>query len=218
MIESSVQKFFTAIKKGHLMTVSDLLKENPKLLTSQDENGSSALLIAAYYQQPAIIELLVKNDPPMNIFEACSTGSLKKVSNILIEHPDQVNVFASDGFQPIGLAAFFGHKDVVITLIDHGAELDTPSRNNLGVTPLNSATAGNHIEIVRLLLTRGANPNTPQADGFIPLHAAAQNGNKEMVELLLSYGADPKHKNHFEKSAYDIAIESGHLHLGDLLK
>ena len=94
--------------------------------------------------------------------------SWKESKSILKRKPKLLNEFAPDGFQPLGLAAFFGHTEVVRFLIESGADVDTPSRNGLKVTPLNSAAAGRHYEIAMLLLERGANPNMRQSGDFVP--------------------------------------------------
>jgi ankyrin repeat protein len=60
--------------------------------------------------------------------------------------------------------------------------------------PLSAAAEFGHLEIVRLLLERGANPTWPDVHDSsrgAALHAAARAGNLEMVELLLKHGADP---------------------------
>jgi ankyrin repeat protein len=214
----SISDLFTAIKKGDLISVTAILGSNSDFYAARDDHGSSILLTAAYYQQPEIVEFILQSDLPINLFEACAAGSLKNVKSILGQDPTLLNAFSPDGFQPLGLAAFFGHNEIVQFLIDFGADTDTPSNNNMSVTPLNSATAGSHLEIAHALLEHGANPNFPQADGFVPLHAAAQNGQREMVELLLKYGADPGLKNKDGKSAFDMAILSGHIGLAELLK
>lgn len=54
--------------------------------------------------------------------------------------------------------------------------------------PIHLAAGSGHIEIVRLLLDRGANPNAHGGEGnFTPLHAA---NDVEIAKLLISRGAD----------------------------
>ena len=61
-------------------------------------------------------------------------------------------------------------------------------------TPLKNAAASGHIEIVKLLLAHGADPNLTE-EGIAPhghaLHSAVVNGHLEIVELLLAHGAYP---------------------------
>lgn len=212
------QDFFSAIKKGDLVSINQLLESaGPAILSTTDEHGTSAVLTAAYYRQPNVANFLILNGASVNLFEACAAGVLEQVQLILNEKPNLLNEFSADGFQPIGLAAFFGHSQIVALLLSLGAQVDIPSRNALAVTPLNSAAAGGAIEICRQLLEHGANPNTPQADAFVPIHAAAQNGQAELVQLLLNYGANKALRNSAGKSALDLATDSHHPELFYLL-
>ena len=60
--------------------------------------------------------------------------------------------------------------------------------------PLRSAAKAGHIEIVRLLLEHGADPNKPE-HGLAPfggsLYDSAQNGHFDVVKLLLENGGNP---------------------------
>ena len=67
-----------------------------------------------------------------------------------------------------------------------------------GFTALHMAAHNGHVEIAKLLLTRGANPRQQKGlnkagfvneAGWSPLHWAAKNNHGEMVELLIEAGA-----------------------------
>jgi len=53
-------------------------------------------------------------------------------------------------------------------------------------TPLHNAARSGNIEIVKVLLSAGYDPNAVNAEGFTPLHIAAQAGHVEIAELLLN--------------------------------
>ncbi|NIJ54760.1 ankyrin repeat domain-containing protein [Dyadobacter arcticus] len=60
--------------------------------------------------------------------------------------------------------------------------------------PLKNAAMAGHIDIVKLLLENGADPNLPE-EGIAPmghvLHSAVVHGQMEIVKLLLAHGAHP---------------------------
>ncbi|MGQ0603736.1 MAG: ankyrin repeat domain-containing protein [Anaerolineales bacterium] len=211
------EAFIEAVKEGQIERVRDSLAADRSLVNARSEGGFSAVLLAAYYQQPAIAQLLVERGVELDLFEACAAGALPRVQQLLAAQPESINAFSSDGFQPLGLAAFFGHTEIVRMLLAHGAEVDVPARNRMRVTPLNSAAAGGHVAIAKLLIERGADVNARQEGGLVPLHSAAQNGQREMAELLLAHGADIHAKADDGKSAVTFAIEAGHTALVDWL-
>lgn len=209
--------FFNAIKKGERQAVKAMLAEDDTLIDAREPGGFSAVLTALYYQQPEIANLLIDRGAVLDIFEASAAGRASIVAEMLDGHPDLAAAWALDGFQPLGLACFFGHTDLVELLLKRGAPVSEPSRNPLQVQPINSAVAGQHLEIARLLLDHGANPNAVQGEGFTPLHGAAQNGQNEMIELLLSRGANPTAKTSKGQTPREMAIESGHPEAAALL-
>jgi ankyrin repeat protein len=211
------EELFAAIKEGDQATVERLVAEDRSLVNAQDEQGLSAVMTAAYHKKPEITALLVRKRAKLNIFEACAVGKLERVKSMLNRKPRLLNEYAPDGFQPIGLASFFGHVEVVRFLLESGAEVNSSSQNRLKVTPLNSAAAGRHYEIAMLLLERGANPNIRQEGDFVPLHSAAMNGQIEMVKILLQYGADKDLKSLDNKTARDYALENGHKVVAEVL-
>jgi ankyrin repeat protein len=182
-----------------------MLLENSRLANTLDDQGVSGVLTALYYNEQDIAEFLgvVKRD--LSVFEAAALGWSERLGIILAEHPNELNKFSSDGFQALGLVAFFGRTDAARLLIDFDADVNTHSQNEFHVTPLHSAAASGNLEIARMLLESGADANARQQGGFTPLHSSAQNGQIEMANLLLEHGADITLVNDAGENALSIA-------------
>jgi ankyrin repeat protein len=208
---------FNAIKQGNFEQVQDILAANPEAIREK-ENGTSPVLTAVYNQKPEIADFLATKINELNIFEACSLGKTDVVLQHLTRDPDLVNAYAEDGFQPLGLACFFGHYETAEALLNAGAEIDSQSKNPLSAAPIQSAAAAGHVKIVMLLLNHKANPNVREQGGYTPLHAAAQNGDAQMIRSLLYNGADLAIRSNDGKLAADLANEAGHKDAAALLK
>ncbi|MHB0987445.1 MAG: ankyrin repeat domain-containing protein [Bellilinea sp.] len=213
----STEDLFNLIKNGRIEEVQAALSLDPSLANAHESDGTSAALTAAYYGQSAIARLLIKYGATLDLFEAAAVGELETVRRIVAAQPELVNAVAPDGFQPLGLAAFFGHLDVAEFLIDAGAAVDSPSHNPLKVMPLHSAAAGNRVEIARLLIDRGAPVNARQAEDFTPLHSAAQNGSLEIIQALLAAGAEVNVRDGEGKTPLAFALAENHQQAVELL-
>jgi len=212
------QAFFNAIQSGDLSGVASQLGKNPALAEASNEEGVTPILFALYHQEPEIANRIAATGAPLSIFEAAAIGNLDRVAELLRVDATLANAYAPDGFQPLGLAAFFGHLSVVELLLIQGAEVNTPSRNSLNVRPLHSAVASQHLLIAQALLEQGADPNLRQAGDFTPLHGATQNGQLEMIQLLLKYDADLNAKSAEGLTPLAMAQERGHTQAIELLR
>jgi ankyrin repeat protein len=208
--------FFDAIRQGNRYEVERQLIVDPNL-TRVRENGLSPILIAAYHHQPEIASFLADKTILLTIFEAAATGKINHVIRLLARDPQLVNAYAEDGFQPLGLACYFGQYDTAEYLAVAGAPINSPSRNELKAAPLHSAAAGGHFKIVLMLLEQGALPNIREQGGFTPLHAAAQNGDVDTIRALLLGGADLTLKSDTGKTPLDLAMDAGHEQASALL-
>jgi len=63
------------------------------------------------------------------------------------------------------------------------------TQNEEGHTPLYAAIDQDHLEVVELLVAKGADVKITDKYGYTPLHVAASHGQKEIVALLLFAGA-----------------------------
>ena len=208
---------FAAIKAGHVDEVRALVARDRAQLSARDGNGVSAILFAVYHGKADVAQMLVEMGAPIDIFEASALGKVDRITTLLRDDPSRVSAYSQDGFDPLGLAAFFGQLDAVRALIAAGADVHAVARNAFKVQAIHAAAASRNLEIVRAVLEAGADPNVPQQQGFVPLHEAGTNGNRALAELLIKHGADPHRANDAGKSSIDLAREKGHTDLADWL-
>jgi ankyrin repeat protein len=153
----------------------------------------SELLQAVYRGDQAKVDELLAAGSQLDVFEAAAVGKTERLCELLDQDPSLANAWATDGFQPLGLASFFGHFDAVQFLVERGAEVNSASRNQMKVMPLHSAVAAQdpdaRYQLAKLLLESGADPSARQQDEFTPLMAAEQHGDERLKELLVQHGA-----------------------------
>jgi len=211
-------KFFKAIQDGDRDRVERMLRKTPNLILAKSKKKLSPLMTAMYYHEFEIAELLLDRMVALTVFEAAATGKMVHLISNLGHKPELVNAYSEDGFQPLGLAAYFGQLNIVDYLLKAGAEVNSPSKNSLRVTPLQSAVAGGHLKITCLLLEAGASPNVREGGGYTPLHTAAHNGDIEIVRNLIFGGADLEAISDKKEKPLDMALKSGHDEVVSLLK
>ena len=151
---------------------------------------------------------------------AAREGDLESARRLIAAGAD-VNQQTEYGWTPLLTAVNNRNYAVARLLIEHGADVNRANKG--GWTPLYLATDNrnieggdypvpkadiDHLEMIRLLLEKGADPNlrikdntltrtifTMQwfyEDGATPFLRAAQSSDTELMKLLLAHGADPK--------------------------
>jgi len=218
MPEETTKKLMEAIRAGDKAAVEALVNAEPELLRITAPNGSSVLLLAAYFGHPEVAEVFVRHGAKPDVFEASALGDLESVRKLVGADRGLINSFAPDGFYPLGLAAYFGHRAIVEFLLKNGANVSLAARNAQKVSALHAGASRGGTEIVKLLLEAGADPNTKQERGFVPLHSAAANGNVVVVDLLLRHGAIADSKADDGKTPADMAAEAGHQEMAETLR
>jgi ankyrin repeat protein len=213
---------FGAIEANDVDRVRELVRADPQLGKQRDEDGVSALLWAKYYGRDEIADELVRPEPELDVFEAAAYGRAERLSELLDADEALANAWSPDGFQPLGLAVFFGHPRAASLVLERGADPRAPARHaQIKAAPIHSAAAASDArarrDLAELLLDHGADPAAAQDSGFTALHAAAQHGDLELASLLLERGADAHAVTADGRTPAAIAREQGNDELAELL-
>lgn len=130
------------------------------------------------------------------VFQAAQSGEAGRLKKMLDTHPQLVHSENAEGMALLGYAAHFGSPEVVQALLDYGAEVNALSHSKVAYIPSNTAlhaalVGKRSIEVIRLLLEHGADPEIRDSNGHTPLHTAAfHDNNVEIIRLLLKHGAN----------------------------
>jgi len=213
----SLEQLEEYITSGDTIGLHNLLALKPELAKTVTSHNVSPLMLSCYYRKPNITAVLLKYINEVSLFEAAAAGKPDVVEHLVSNYPDAVNLYAEDGFTPLGLACYFGHYEIARFLITNGADVNLPSNNGFNVFPIHSAAAGNYTDIAALLIESGANVNVQQQAGATPLHSAAQNGNLDMLILLLEAGAQVNVRMEGGKLPADLAREKGFVEIAEAL-
>jgi ankyrin repeat protein len=216
---SDIDKAFEAVRSGDTEMLATLIAANPSLAASRGPNGVSLILTACYHRRPEIAQVLLASSGDVDIFEASALeGQTARLAALLDDNPTLAGSYSADGFTPLHLASYFGREGAARSSLEHGADPNAISRNQMSLRPLHSASASRSMAIVKLLVERGADVNARQHGGWTALHAAAFNGDQAMAEYLVAHGADMSQKSDDGKTALDIAVEKGHHPLAEWLE
>ena len=150
---------------------------------TRDEEGCTALHLAARYGQVGVLKVLLE------------AGSI-------------INSGNHDGATPLHLACQRNHADTVALLLASPA-IDPRLEDINGNTPLHLCAAADHVGCARLLLVKELKGKV-RVDQLnvkeeTPLHLASKFGYPDMVELLLKAGASLEARNQRYQTPLDVA-------------
>lgn len=123
------------------------------------------------------------------IYSAVLSGNIEVVK-LLIDHNANPNIRFNEN-NAIIQAVEHQYSDIIKLLIKAGVDLE--QGDSVGnYTPLFLATSVQNLEIVKILLEAGANPNAMGNEGEQILAAARISGDKNIIQILIKYGAEEK--------------------------
>ncbi len=156
---------FQLIDAGDKDALCDALSDDPDLAAQRSAEGLSPVLHALYTGKADLVDPILDANPPLDVFDAAAVGRTRGLEELLEAEPALVTAWSPDGFTALHLAAFFGQEDAAELLLDRGSDPRAVSRHReIEVAPVQSAAAGEHDAIVRLLLQRGAELEDLESD------------------------------------------------------
>lgn len=141
--------------------------------------SEAQLLVARSYGFPSWRKLKsyvdALNDFGQQLINAVHLGDLETIREVLDSHPELVNA-STDPQQRLICKTWEGEM--------------TPS-DTLTMRLIHLAIGEGKIDVLRLLIERGADVNARNADGRLPLHDCFELGHDDFVKILLDAGAVP---------------------------
>lgn len=228
-----------AIRQRDRQRVLELLDSDPGLIRSGDETSNQPIHWATMMRQIDIIDDLVSRGADINAERAdrarpvhltngdYSFRGWRDVPEGVETTPEGVlaHLISKGAYVDIWTAAHMGDIRRVTELLEQDPSLlnaNSPYMSYyLGCgSALKNAAAKGHIDIVRLLLERGADPNLREehiAPHGHALYSAIHGGYYDIIELLLEYGANSNAEVESSADCLSIAISRGDQRTVDLL-
>ncbi|KAG7210898.1 hypothetical protein KM043_016276 [Ampulex compressa] len=190
MVSLCYRSLASYITDDNLAGLQNFLENKRVQVDDRDENGSTALILAAI------------------------KGKIHFVRE-LINHGADVNVEDGDNWTALLCAAKEGHTDVCLELLEHGADLE--HRDMGGWTSLMWATYKGRSATVTMLLARGADVNAHGNFHISSLLWAAGRGYPDIVKDLIAHGAKVNVGDKYGTTALVWASRKGNVEIVDTL-
>lgn len=192
-----------AAASGDTNTVNALLARHPRLVNHPDEKGLTALHHAARAGHCDTVSSLLALGADINcktrrrqltpLHLAVRSQQLDAVSTLL-DHRAEVDCLSEDVVTALTYACFILHrsgsqssKAIIARLMQAGADLNPPR----GCPIIYHAVRLNNPNLLKYLISIGANPNQWDWSRRTPMHQAAINGSNAIIRALVAGGADP---------------------------
>ncbi|XP_067685531.1 serine/threonine-protein phosphatase 6 regulatory ankyrin repeat subunit A-like [Haliotis asinina] len=183
---------------GNMEIVNYIRIQNIVDINSKDDEGMTAVLVAASLGNREVLDFLVRQGADMLVADndgqnilhlACKEGNVEIVKYILTKKLLGINTKGIRGMPPVLQSAYYGKREVFDVLVKQGADLSVVDKN--GDSILHLACRRGNVEMVNDILTQKfVDINTKGYMGMPPVLLAVCFFNREVFEFLVKKGAD----------------------------
>ncbi|EEC11855.1 conserved hypothetical protein [Ixodes scapularis] len=200
-----------------------LSREERKEIVSRVQEGCAPLFVACKKGNADIVEYLITvcgaDLEQRGVYEVTDDRSIHFVTPLwcaavagklavvkqLVSYGANVNSVSDTGSTPVRSACFMSHRDVVMFLVNNGADILKPNYNG-GTCLINSVQS---VGLCRFLLRCGADVNAQDVQFKTALHYAIQEHRFDTTRLLLEQRADPMIRSRYGDDALQTACLKG---------
>ena len=175
--------FFSYIENGNINKVREMIRNGIDVNITDEDNWSALHRAVQYNKRDIVRELLINKKININ----------PTLPNNTILENDGKKWYA-DGETPLLLASYYGHSEIVIMLLNYGA--DILAKDNIdGAMAIHIASARGWSRTVLAILESYSAKNVKDIinsvdnTGTTPLMWAAMNNQVSVMNLILKFGA-----------------------------
>ncbi|XP_066215875.1 histone-lysine N-methyltransferase EHMT2 isoform X3 [Saccopteryx leptura] len=212
------RQLYLSVKQGELQKVILMLLDNldPNFQSDQ-QSKRTPLHAAAQKGSVEICHVLLQAGANINavdkqqrtpLMEAVVNNHLE-VARYMVQRGGCVYNKEEDGSTCLHHAAKIGNLEMVSLLLSTG-QVDVNAQDSGGWTPIIWAAEHKHIEVIRMLLTRGADVTLTDNEENICLHWASFTGSAAIAEVLLNARCDLHAVNYHGDTPLHIAARESY--------
>ncbi|MBA0746500.1 hypothetical protein Gogos_009010 [Gossypium gossypioides] len=147
-----------------------------------------------------------------DLFKAAEKGDSSIFKSLSQDHlTKSLKLRNEDARSLLHVTVSSAHPEMVKLLSDAADESVVNGIDEEGWAPIHSAASIGNLEIMEILLSKGANVNVKNDGGRTALHYAASKGWLKIAELLISHGCTPLHRaaSTGKSALCELLIEEG---------
>ncbi|CAH0555430.1 unnamed protein product [Brassicogethes aeneus] len=223
MVSLCYRSLAVFINDDNLQGLQSFLDNKQVQIDDKDDNGGTALILAATKGRSNFVSKLLAHGADPNIEDndgwtallcASKEGHLDIVRQLLdanaaIDHREM------GGWTSLMWATYKGRTEVVQALLENHADVN--AHGNYHISSLLWAAGRGYTQITEALIMHGAKVNVGDKYGTTALVWACRKGHADIVEILLKHGANVDTAGMYSWTALLVATQGNHVDVVNLL-
>ncbi|TGZ46633.1 Uncharacterized protein DBV15_04030 [Temnothorax longispinosus] len=223
MVSLCYRSLASYITDDNLVGLQNFLENKRVQVDDRDENGSTALILAATKGKIHFVREIINHGADVNAEDADNWTALlcaakegyTEICLELLEHGADLEHRDMGGWTALMWATYKGKSATVTMLLGRGADVN--AHGNFHISSLVWAAGRGYTDIVKDLIAHGAKVNVGDKYGTTALVWASRKGNVEIVDMLLKAGGNVDTAGMYSWTALVVATLGNYVEVVSLL-